>query len=358
MTGFQLFGVPRRSVLKGMVAVGVTITTSSRFARADEENVVNVYNWPTYIGEQTIPSFEKTTGIRVRYDMYASSDELIGKLKAGNPGYDVIVASDFAVDLLRKQNLLIPLDYSVVQNAKYLEDGYKNPLFDPGRKFSIPHAISTIGTGYRKSEIDRDAASTWAIYFDNNILPGKKALYDGSRVTIGITLQYLGYSVNSVNEKEINEARDLLVTANKGILTFAPDSGQDLLAAGTAHAVLEWSGDVLQVMAEDDDLDFVLPKEGGIAWGDNWCVPVGAPHVANAMKWINYVYDPKVQAEIQNTIRYGTANGAAKEFIRKEDVNNPVIYPPAEVWAKTEPIIDVGDANRLYDDAWTVIRSA
>lgn len=350
-------GVSRRTFLQGTAAVGVSVAAGSKAAWA-QEDIVNVYNWPTYIGETTIETFEETLGTRVRYDLFASNDELIGKLSAGNPGYDVIVASDYAVDLLRKQDLLLPLNYDLIPNADYLEEGFKDAVFDPGRVFSLPHAISTIGTGYRKSEISLEDAGTWGVYFDNNVLAGKKSMYDGSRLTMGVALQYLGYSVNTVDPKEIIEARDLLVAANEAILTFAPDSGQDLLAAGTAHAALEWSGDILQVMLEDDDLDFVVPKEGGLAWGDHWAVPTGAPNVDNAMKWINHVYDPEVQAEIQNTIRYGTANGEAKKYINEADVNSPVIYPPAEVWGKTEPIIDVGDANRLYDDAWTVIRSS
>ena len=358
-TDFRNPGITRRKLLQTGGAICVTVTALSRHAwAAEEEKIVNVYNWPTYIGEETIPSFEEATGIAVRYDLFGSNAELIGKLQAGNPGYDCVVASDFAVDLLKKQGLIVPLDHDKIPNIAHLDPAQANPIFDPGRKFSLPHAISTIGIGFRKTEISRDDAGTWGIFFDNNVLPGKKAHYDGARLTIGLTLQYLGYSANTTEQKEINEARDVLVAANKGLLTYAPDSGQDLLAAGTAHAVVEWSGDILQVMREDEELDYVVPKEGGLAWGDHWCIPKDAPHPNNAHKWINFVHDPEVQAEIMNTIRYGTGNLAAKEFINQEDVNNPVIYPPAEVWEKAEPIIDVGDANRFYDDAWTVIRSA
>jgi spermidine/putrescine transport system substrate-binding protein len=349
--------ISRRTVLKGAAALGITLFDYSPGAWSREEKVVNVYNWATYIGKTTIPNFEKETGIRVRYDMFASNNELFGKLKDGNPGYDVVVPSDFMVDILRKLGLLEPLDKDKIPNLRYLDPIYANPLFDPGRKYSFPHAISTVATGYRKSRASKDDVSSWKVYVDNAMFPRKKALFDGARLTLGVGLQYLGYSANTTNPKQINEARDLLIDATKSILTFAPDSGQDLLAAGTCDVVLEWSGDILQVMREDPDLAYILPKEGGFQWGDNWCIPKGAPHPDNAHKWLNFVYEPKVQAEIMNTIRYGTGNFEAKKYINPEDVNNPIIYPPPEVWNKAEPVVDLGDVDKLYDEAYAAIRA-
>ncbi len=163
--------------------------------------------------------------------------------------------------------------------------------------------------------------------------------------------------MNSVNPAEIAQARDLLIKQKKHIKSFAEDNGQDLLLSGECDLVMEWNGDIAQVMAEDKDLAYVVPDEGTMVWMDNVCIPVGAPHPDNAHTFINYILDAKVNADIANFIHYGTANIAAKKYINKEDLANPAIYPPAEMIAKSELVVDVGDDARLYDEAWVAIQA-
>jgi len=350
----------RRSFIRGAgaAAVGVTFAGAARRGWAQEEKKLNVYNWDTYIGETTLSSFTDQTGIEVQYDLYANNEELFAKLQAGNPGYDVIFPSDYMVATMIAKGMLMELDHSKIPNIANIDPdpNFSNPQFNPGLKYGLPYMWGTIGIGYRKSEVE--TPTSWADVIDSDKYSGRIALLADMRTVIGIALKYLGYSMNSRNEAEIAEARDLLIKQKRHIKTFAEDNGQDLLLSGEVDICMEWNGDVVSAMQEDDDLNYVVPQEGTNVWMDNICIPTGAPHPENAHAFINFVQDPEVNAEIANTIQFPTANQAAKEFINPDDLANPAIYAPAEVVAKSEALVDVGEFTPVYDRAWTEIQAA
>jgi spermidine/putrescine transport system substrate-binding protein len=177
-------------------------------------------------------------------------------------------------------------------------------------------------------------------------------------MVMGIALKYLGYSMNSRSEDEVNKARDLLIKQKPNIKAFAPDNGQDLLLSGEVDLVMEWNGDIISVMSEDEDIGYAVPKEGTNVWIDNVCIPVGAPHPENAHAFLNHILDKEVMAEIANTIHYATSNKAAQALLPAEDLANPAIYPPEEVIAASESLVDVGDFTPVYDKAWTEVQAA
>ncbi|MGI9305142.1 MAG: polyamine ABC transporter substrate-binding protein, partial [Gammaproteobacteria bacterium] len=187
---------------------------------------------------------------------------------------------------------------------------------------------------------------------------GRIALLADSRFVIALALMYLGHSANSTSADEIGQARDLLIRQKQHLKGFVPDSGQDMLISGDVDVVMEWNGDVLKVMEEDDDLTYVVPKEGTILWIDGVCIPKGAPNIDNAYAFLNHIHEPSVNAEIANTIHYATTNKAAREFVAESDLNNPAVYLPDAIVSKCQSLIDVGDALRLYDEAWTKIQAA
>jgi spermidine/putrescine transport system substrate-binding protein len=203
-----------------------------------------------------------------------------------------------------------------------------------------------------------ETPQSWADVLDSDKYAGRIALLDDQRAVIGMALKYLGYSMNTTNPDEIAKARDLLIKQKPHIKAFAPDEGQNMLIGGDADIVMEWNGDILQVMAEDDDLAFATPKEGVQMFVDNVCIAKGAPHPENAHAFINHLLDPSVGVEIVETINYATANLAAREQLPDEPKSNPAMYPPAELIEKSEALIDVGEASRLYDEAWTAIKAS
>ncbi len=355
-----LSGVTRRNFLMGSAAVGVSLVAGAGRGQAAEEKRVNVYNWDTYIGEQTLGTFNARTGIQVQYDLFANNEELYAKLKEGNPGYDVIFPSDYMVELMITTGVIVPLDHSKLPNLKNIHKNFQNQAYDPGMKYSAPYMWGTMGFGYRKSKFDK-APDSWGAVYDPaqaSKYSGKIALLGDQRVVIGSALKYLGYSMNSTDEKQIAAARDLVIAAKKHIKSFAEDNGQDLLLSKEVDIAMEWNGDIVQVMEEDSDLSYVVPKEGSNVWSDNLCIPKDAPHPENAHAFINHVLDAKVNAEIANTIHYATANAAAKPMLLQEDLDNPAVYPPEAIVATCEAIVDVGDNTRLYDEAWTAIQAA
>ncbi|MCF8069399.1 MAG: spermidine/putrescine ABC transporter substrate-binding protein [Desulfobacterales bacterium] len=359
MKNFLGSSISRRKFLKGAAAFSVGVTFAPGMVWGAEEKKLNVYNWDTYIGEDTIYNFSKEFGMKVQYDLYANNEELFSKLKEGNPGFDLIFPSDYLVETMIKLDKLVPLDHSKIPNKKHIDPdpNFSDPTFDPGLKYHMPYMWGTMGIGYRKSKF-KTPPDSWKVLLDSDEYSGKISLLADQRSTIGITLKYLGYSMNSVNPKEIAEARDLLIKQKKHIKSFAEDNGQDLLLSGECDAVMEWSGDIVQVMNEDDDLAYIVPKEGSNVWQDTMCIPTGAPHPGNSHTFINYILDPKVNAEITKFIQFATPNKSAKQYLPKEDLENPAIYAPPEVIAKSETTMDVGDDARLYDEAWIAIQAS
>ena len=348
-------GWNRRSFLKGTGAAAVAVSFGGSAALGQSQKL-NVYNWDTYIGDTTLDTFSKATGIEVQYDLYANLEEMFAKFQEGNPGYDVIFPSDYMLESMRKADMLVELDRSRLPNFANIDPNFLDPSFDPGCKHNIPYFWGTVGIGYRKSKMD--APKSWGVLFDSDEFAGRAALLADSRFVLAVALMYLGHSANSTDAGEIGEARDLLIKQKKNLKAFVPDSGQDMLIAGDIDVVMEWNGDVLKVMAEDDDLSYAVPDEGTVVWVDGLCIPKGAPNIDNAYAFLNHVHEPQVNAEIANTIHYATANKAAKEFVTPADLANPAIYPPDEVVAKSQSLIDVGEALRLYDEAWTAIQAA
>ncbi len=351
----------RRSLLRGLGAAGaagVAISVLPRKSVAAEEKKLNVYNWDTYIGETTLRTFTEKTGIEVQYDLFANNEELFAKLKAGNPGYDIIVPTDYTLADMITVGMVQPLDHSKVPNIKNIDPDpvFSNPSFNPGLKYGVPYMWGTVGLGYRPSktgEID-----SIAVILDSDKFSGRIALLDDQRSVLGYALKFLGYSLNSTNADEIAKARDLLIKQKKHIKTLAGDNGQDLLLAGEVDITMEYNGDIVQVQAEDEDIGYVVPKEGGIVWFDNMAIPTGAPHPENSHAFINHINDAEVNAELTNTIHYATPNAAGRKLINPDDLKNPAIYPPATVIAKSESFAPLGDAIRLFDEAWTAFKAA
>jgi spermidine/putrescine transport system substrate-binding protein len=347
----------RRSVLKGTGAL-VGLTFLPRFAMSQEEKKLNFYNWDTYIGENTLAEFNSATGIEVKMDLFADNDELFAKLKGGNPGYDVIVPTNDMLERMIKADMVIPLDHSKIPNMANIDEPFKDAAFDPGRKFSVPYMWGTMGIGYRKSAVNGPIDS-WKVLFDSDEYAGAISLLGDQSTVLGAALKYLGFSYNSTNPEELKKVEDMLIKQKKNIKVFADDNGQDLLASQEVKICQEWNGDIKQVMTEDDDLNYIVPKEGSLLWQDTLAIPKGAPHPENAHAFINYVLDGAAGKHIAETILYATANKAAKDMMADDYKNNPVIFPTADVVAKCEPGLYLGEeATKLRDETWTRIQAA
>ncbi len=352
----------RRSILKGLgvAAVGITLSSNKKFAAlAAEEPKLNFYNWDTYIGETTLADFAKASGIDVNMSLFATNDELFAKLRAGNPGYDVIVPGSEFVERMIQANMLEPLDHDKIPNIKNISPEFiKDAPYDPGRKYSMPYTWLVIGVGYRKSKV-KDVPNSWKWLFDSDTYKGRIAVMSDASELFRNCFKYLGESLNTNSPELIKKAEALLTKQKPNIKTFHEDNGQDLLLAGEIDVVMEYNGDIAQVMVEDDDIDFVVPKEGAMRQSDTLAIPKGAPHPENALKFINFILDANTGKEIFTTIKYPSPNAAATALMPDSYKNNTVIFPPADVMAKCEYPRYLGpEFTRLLDEAMTRLRAA
>jgi len=341
-----------------MAAACAALTLAACGQGGGRSDTLRIYNWSDYIDPAILEDFTKETGIKVVYDTFDSNEVLETKVLAGSTGYDIVAPSNHTVPRYIQAGAIEPLDNAKLPNRKNLWPNIMSKMepFDPGSKYTVPYMWGTIGIGYRKSAVGDEPPTSWRYVFESDKYSGRIALLSEATTMIGLALKYLGYSYNSVDPKEIGEAEALLIKQKPHIKVFAEDNGQDLILAEEVDLCVEWNGDMLQVMAEDDDLDYLVPEEGGYLWQDTLAIPTGAPHPMNAHALINFLLDAEVGAAIADYIQFGTPNAAARELTSEEYRNNPAIFPSDEIIAKSEPGLYLGEERvRMINDAWTRI---
>jgi spermidine/putrescine transport system substrate-binding protein len=339
-----------------MISAIVPVGCSSK--GANQQQVLSIYNYASYIAPDAIAQFEKENNVKIQYDTFENSDALYAKLKQGNPGYDLIFPADYMVKIMVKENLIEPLNINNIPNHKNLDAKYINQTFDLGNKYSLPYQWGTMGIGYNL-KATKGEINSWASMFDSKYA-GKIAWQDDARYTFAGVLIYLGFDPNTTNPEEINKARDLLIKNKNMIAAFVPDTGQTMLDQGEVNLTMEWSGDIFQVMKENPNLRYAIPKEGTIIFSDNMAIPKGAVHKELAEKFINFVLLPEVGAKISNFTHFGSPNKLAidKGLIDPKDLKNSQIYPADKAFAKMKFLQDVGKATALYDQAWTEVKAS
>ncbi len=354
----------RRSLLAGLGAAAAGFSLEACVAKGPtgpngEEMRLNFYNWDTYTGRTTLADFKAATGVAVKMSLFATNDELFAKLRAGNPGFDVIVPTNNYVTLLRAAGLIQPLDLGKIPNRKNILPSFQNPPFDPGRRWSMPYTWLVLGLGYRKSKMIGGVPDSWKWVLDSDRYKGRIGVFSESDDMIELGAKYLGYSVRHIPPPVVERVAQMYIRQKPNIKIFHHDEGQDLLLAGDIDIVMEYSGDIAQVMVEDPDLDFVVPREGSILSSDCLCIPKGAPRPDNAHRFINFVLDAKNGAAISDTIKYPTPNGAALALMPASYRDNPVIYPPPAVMARCEYADFEGlERAHYYDETVTRIFAA
>jgi spermidine/putrescine transport system substrate-binding protein len=324
---------------------------------------LRLFTWPDYMDPALLDEFRSTYGVRVITDYYDNNEALIAKLQAGGLGqYDVIIASDYGVEVLRQQELLMPLEHALVPNLDNLEERFRDMPFDPGNRYTATYQWGTSGLGIRMDRVGDEAVvaelATWRTVFDPALQPGPFVMLADPRETIGAALIFLGYSPNSEDPAALARAEELLLQQRPRVLTYAPfAAGRDLLASGDVVVAHNYSGDVL--MARDDvpGIRYVIPREGAILWTDNMAIPQRPRAAYTAHVFINFVLDGEVGGRLSNFTRYASPNRAAWAFIDEELKADPAVYPDDAVMQRLEVLRDVGQARALYDRIWTRLRA-
>ena len=322
---------------------------------------INFYNWGEYISDgsdgliDVISEFEDLTDIKVYYTNFATNEELYAKLKSGAASYDVIVPSDYMIARMIKEDMLLPLDYDNIPNAKYMNEGFMDPNYDPGSVYSLPYAWNTVAIIYNTSMVEEEPDS-WGVLWDETYA-GQILMFNNSRDAFGVALKYLGYSLNTEDPNQLREAAELLKEQKPLVQAYVMDQMFDKMENNEAAIATYYAGDALLI--DNDDIDIVIPKEGTNKFVDAVCIPASAKNKLGAEMFINFLNEPVVNAQNTEYVGYGTANLAAYCLLDEELRDDPVLYPPQEILDNSEMFVNLSDeANLLLDQLWTEVKAS
>lgn len=355
MLCFGILAALLGSTLSGCSSLPSSLISSGNHdVSAKSENVLNVFNWSEYLPESVIKDFEAKHNIKVNYMTYSSNEEMLARIMAGDDIFDISVASDYMVDVMRKQKLMEEMDLNNIPNLKNIGQEFKNLSFDPGNKYSVPYMWGTGVIAVNTSKVPEGITSysdLWNSSFKNSLV-----VLDDQRALIGISLKKLGYSINETDPVKLEQAKQELLKLKANIKTFDSDSPKTQLINGQATAGYMWGAEAALAQKENKNIKVFFPKEGMYLWQDNFIIPKGAAHKKNAELFINYILDPKVSAEISKAFPYANPNTAAHQYIDKNTLSNTAVYPTESDVKKGERVKDLEDATRLYDKIWSEVR--
>jgi len=351
--------IPAIIIVLVVLAIGVfgyiQIVKKPEIPKKELSPVLNIYNWEEYFGETTLEDFEEEFGVKVNLETYEDEDIMLSTVQSDPTRYDLVIASDNLVTEMVKMKLLTSIDMENIPNFKNIGDEYKDPFYDPGNKHSVPYMLWSTAFAVNHKYITEDVNS-WSILW-NPKYKGKISMLNNMEEVIGAALKYLGYPLSSTDPAQLEEARELLLE-QKPLLRGYEDCitiREDLISE-ELWAAHEYSGEAAFAAEENENIEYIIPKEGASYGVDTLAIPIGAQHKYTAEIFINFILRPDVSAEIANYLWYANANEAAAEFTDPEILEAPSIYPPEEVLDKSEYFTDVGAAMTIYNQIWAELQ--
>ena len=319
---------------------------------------LNVLNWGEYIDEELIALFEQETGVKVNYNELISNEDMLAKLRSADSDIDLCFPSDYIIEQMIREDMLQPLDMSKIPNAKNIDPKMMEITnsFDPGNKYSLPYMWGTVGILYNTTMVD-EPVDSWGILWDEKYA-GQVWMYDSVRDSIGVTLKYLGYEMNTRNEAEVQEAAEKLIAQAPIRKGWGTDDLRATMENGKAAMCVIYSGDAFCSMDACEDLAYAVPKEGSNVWFDNVIIPKNAKNIEAAHAFINFLNDGNIAARNTEYIYYSTPNAAAMERLDAYFTENETYNPPQEVLDRCEVFHDLGDFVTVYVNAWSRIKSS
>ncbi len=322
----------------------------------EKRPVLHVYNWADYIKPSLVRQFEQEFNCRVMIDTFDSNEAMFARLRAGATGYDVIFPSSYMVQIMNMHGMLQPLNHDLIPNIRHLDPTYLGMAADKECVHAVPYMLSNAGLAYRADRVE-EMEPSWAM-LDREDLRGRMTMLDDMRETIGAALKFLGYSLNTRNPDELQEARDVVIRWKRNLAKFENEQYKNGIASGEFLLVHGYNGDIMQVMEEEENVVYVVPEEGVSIAMDEMVIPTGARNVERAHAFINFLHRPEVAAENTEYVYFLCPNVAAYELIDDELLEDPSINLEPHILAKSEVIEDLGADNRLYTRIWDEIKAA
>ena len=323
---------------------------------ADKRPVLRIFTWSDYLKPELLQRFEQENGCRIVVETFDSNEALYDSLVARDrEPFDLLFPSSYMVKILRKQGLLLPLNHDWIPNRRNVDPTYLEQGFDPKMTYSVPYAVTVTSLGYLKQDVS-DFKPSWTM-FDRADLRGRMTLLADVRETIGAALKSLGYSLNSTNDQELAAAKTVVLRWKQNAAGFENEGYKDELAAGAIRLAHGYSGDLMLAQTENENVRIAVPEEGTALSFDDMAIPADAREILLAHKFIDFILDPHVAAEMTEYICYLCPNEVSYQYLSAEIRTNPILFPPPEVVEKLEMIADLGAANAKYAKIWDEIQA-
>ncbi len=340
----------------------VTLMTAAIFAgcggKSDYIGEINVCNWGEYIDESLLSDFEAKTKIKVNYSTFTSNETLYSVLKNGGSEYDVIIPSDYMIARLINEDMLEPLNFDNIPNYSLVGDQYKNLEYDPEGKYSVGYTWGTVVLIYNSEMVDEDITS-WGAMFDEKY-SGEILMFDNPRDAIGIALEYLGYSLNTTDKAELDEAYALLAKQKPLVQAYVMDQIFDKLESGEAAIGPYYAGDYLTMLENNENLKCVIPEEGSNSFVDAMCVPKGSKNKELAESFINFMCSTEACLKNMDFIGYTSVNVEAQQQYAADldELSKEVMFPSDDKLKNNEVFTNLPQETLdYYDELWVKLKS-
>lgn len=342
------------SFLAGIVAIIVLLSLTSSYmnlksGNQSDSNKLVIYNWGDYIDPELLTKFTKETGIKVEYETFDSNEAMYTKVKQGGTTYDIAIPSDYTIDKMIKENLLVKLDKSQIKGLENIDPSFLNKSFDPNNDYSIPYFWGTVGIVYNDQMVQtapKHWEDLWREEYRDNIM-----LVDGAREVLGFGANTLGYSLNTKKMSELKAIEQKLNSLTPNIKAIVGDEMKGYLINEDAAIGVTFSGEASEMLDANEHLHYVVPSEGSNLWFDNIVIPKTVKHQKEAYAFINFMLEPENAAQNAEYIGYATPNKLAKDLLPKEVKNDPAFYPSQDVIEHLEVYDNLGQKwLGIYND--------
>lgn len=342
-------------VLSLITALSLTGCGSSK----NDANTLTVLNYGKYFAPEALELFEEETGISVEYEEYESPEEMYTKYKAGSIDYDLACTSDYMVEKLIKEGEVLEMNYDNMGNYSNIDQNYVelSKAFDPDHKYSLPYFYGTVGILYNTKSVDASETASWDVLWDSKY-EGSIIMENSVRDCFLVPLKKLGYSSNSTDKAQLDEALALLMEQKPLIYAYLVDETGDEMAAENASLAVVYSGEAAYAQSLSDDLAYTVPKEGSNLWIDSWFIPKSCKNTDNALKFLDFLCREDVAKMNFEYVYYATPNKAVFENLEEDVKNDKTIFPDMETLKNCEVYTSLSqESTDLYNQLWKELKS-
>lgn len=334
------------------VAAGLLPSCSGK----SSQQTLTVFTWADYLSTDAADSFAKANNCKLVIDTFDSNESMIAKIESGATGYDILIPSSYAVKELDTKGLLQPLNHSLIPNLKNIDKEYLARAIDGGMKVSVPYMMAPTCVAYLKSKVP-GAEPSWNLFVRSEV-KGRATLLDDMREVLGAALKSLGHSLNSTDPAEIEAATQVAIQWTANIAKFENEQYKSGIASNEFYLVHGYAGDLIAAQDENEDIEIVVPREGASFPCDDLCIPKSAKNTDLAHAFINHVCGAEIAAENMESLGYRAPNTAAYTHLSEDFRGSPILFPPAELFAKCESIAYLGDKLPVWTAAWEKVKNS